>query len=554
MPPALQHRLAHYFALALIWAALALPNLGAASLWDIDEGLNAEAAREMYESGNWIVPRFNFQLRDAKPALLYWLQAAAYHAFGVNEFAARLPSAAAMLIAGLAVYELGRSMFSRTAGMLASLALMSCILVSAVAHFANPDALLLACTSVTFLSFWLGFAPRQPGEPPRRTWFVPFGLACGLGMLAKGPVALALPGLVVLLYLTWQRQLHSLLDRRLILGACAFAAVALPWYAMVTIETRGAFARGFFIKNNVERFVAPNNDHRGPIYYHPLVLLAGFAPWSVFVLPTLWYALRGCGRQPADDFRAEGDRPLAAQRLLVCWFVAYLAFFSGAATKLPGYTLPLYPAFALMTARFLDGWRRGEFRPHSAVMGYSFLWVLLIGIGISVGVLVVAGKLGEMPMPFRPVAELGRLAWLGGSLFVGGVITWGFAKAGHRVYALVAFSAAGVPFVAGLSGLGLPAFNGEKAPCELFATGRACRRDQDLRLATLLYHQPSLVFYGQREVQYLDDDARAAAFLGCPTPALLTLPRSEWAKLSLRVTGRVVATHWDMYRRCEIVV
>src|SRR5262249_38577077 len=206
----------------------------------------------------------------------------------------------------------------------------------------------------------------------------------------------------------------------------AFAAVALPWYAMVTIETRGAFARGFFIKNNVERFFAPNNDHRGPIYYHPLVLLAGFAPWSVFVLPTAWYALRGCVRRPAGDFRPEGDRFIAAQRLLICWFVAYLVFFSGAATKLPGYTLPLYPAIARMTARFLDGWRRGEFCPHRAVMGYSLLWVLLIGIGTIAGLLVAGGRWAEMPVSYRPIAGLGRLSWLGAILIVGGALTCGF--------------------------------------------------------------------------------------------------------------------------------
>ena len=72
---------------------MTLPNLGAPSLWDIDEGHNAEAAREMLDSGNWLVPTFNFQLRDHKPPLLYWLQIAGYEWFGVNEFAARLPSA-----------------------------------------------------------------------------------------------------------------------------------------------------------------------------------------------------------------------------------------------------------------------------------------------------------------------------------------------------------------------------------------------------------------------------------------------------------------------------
>src|SRR5437588_10611089 len=107
----LRFRLAHYAVLMLLGGGLFFLNLGRPSLWDIDEGNNAEAAREMYESGNWIVPTFNYHLRTDKPALLYWLQIFAYQSFGVNEFSARLPSALAALAAILMTYELGRRMF-----------------------------------------------------------------------------------------------------------------------------------------------------------------------------------------------------------------------------------------------------------------------------------------------------------------------------------------------------------------------------------------------------------------------------------------------------------
>src|SRR4051794_25840402 len=80
-------RLVHYLLLLAVAALLTLPGLGSVSLWDIDEGLNAGAAREMFESGNWVVPAFNSQPRTAKPALLYWLQATCYRQFGVTEFA-----------------------------------------------------------------------------------------------------------------------------------------------------------------------------------------------------------------------------------------------------------------------------------------------------------------------------------------------------------------------------------------------------------------------------------------------------------------------------------
>ena len=110
-------RCRHYLLLLLLSLLLSLPNLGKPSLWDIDEGNNAVAAREMMESGNWIVPTFNYHLRVDKPALLYWLQIAAYRLCGVDELAARLPSALAAILSIFLIYELTRLLFDpATAG------------------------------------------------------------------------------------------------------------------------------------------------------------------------------------------------------------------------------------------------------------------------------------------------------------------------------------------------------------------------------------------------------------------------------------------------------
>src|SRR6266404_3220939 len=153
----LNTRYGHYALLLVVAATLTFPNLGACSLWDIDEGNNAEAAREMLDCGNWVVPTFNYQLRVDKPALLYWLQIGAFRLFGINEFAARLPSALAALAAVLLTYELGRQMFGAATGLLAGLVSASTGLFCAAAHFANPDALLNAFTTLTLLFCWRSF-------------------------------------------------------------------------------------------------------------------------------------------------------------------------------------------------------------------------------------------------------------------------------------------------------------------------------------------------------------------------------------------------------------
>src|SRR5262249_923327 len=148
-----------------------------------------------------------------------------FRLFGVGEFAARLPSALAAIATVLLTYELGRSMFGASVGLLAGLVLASAGLFCAAGHFANPDALLIASSALTFHFFWRGFLARD------RWWFAWAGLSTGLAFLAKGPVGLLLPAAAILVFLLWTREVRRLLDWRLMLGALAFAGVALPWFA-----------------------------------------------------------------------------------------------------------------------------------------------------------------------------------------------------------------------------------------------------------------------------------------------------------------------------------
>jgi 4-amino-4-deoxy-L-arabinose transferase-like glycosyltransferase len=539
----LDNRAGHWLLLAAAWSVLCLPRLGSPSLWDIDEGNNAEAARDMAESGDWVVPHFNNQVRYDKPVLLYWLQAAAYAACGVNEFAARLPSALAALLAVLLTYELGRSMFGKGAGLLAGLALGSSISFAASAHFANPDALLDLFTVLSLGCWWADYRGRGG------VWYVAAGAASGLGMLAKGPVGLVLPMAILTLFTLWRRDWRRLLDRRLPWAVVAFLLAAAPWYVWVGVETKGQWLYEFWTKHNFQRATQVLENHRGPLFYYALVLLGGFAPWSVFLGPTLWLTWRNV-RQTAEDPR----RP--AFQFLACWMIVPLVFFSAASTKLPNYILPVFPAVAILTGCLLDGWRRGEVSVPPWVMRLSMTCLALLGLGVTVGLLVAGGvvRLGVLRDRYLPGVEY--CAILGAVWMVGAMVAAWCLRHGRKGGLIAVVGVAGLAFTAAAGGWGAVAVDRHKAPRELARALPADQLQRDLRVGAYDYFQPSFVFYCRREVTRLSNPWRLIDFLNSPLPAYAVLPARAWEDLRtfLPRPFRVVDRRYDLYEGREVVL
>jgi 4-amino-4-deoxy-L-arabinose transferase-like glycosyltransferase len=538
-------RLADYALLLAIAAALTLPNLGASSLWDVDEGVNAEAAREMHASGTWVIPTFNFELRTAKPVMLYWLQRASYAAFGVSEWSARLPSALAGWLTILLTYELARRMFGRGTGLLAGIVLASAIEFCVLAHAATPDSALLLFTVLALDLFWIGH------ENGGRRWWVPTAAACGLAMLTKGPVGVALPALVIGLYLAWNRELRRLLDRRILWGLVAFALVAGPWYAMIASETRGAWVKAFFVNENINRALNPMEDHSGPLFYHAAALFALFAPWSAFLVGTLWYGFTAA-RTGMESPAATECRP---HRFLLCWFAAYLVFFSLVRTKLPNYVLPLYPALAVLTARFLVRWREAELAVPRWLMPAAAAAMLLIATGAIIGLLAAGGTLplGRM----RTFPGLERWAVLGLVPLAAALLMIRLLRIGERRTLVFAVAASAVLFVALIAAFSPSVMDRYKAPRELVRDSGVSDTARDLRLATFDWFRPSLVFYAGRGVDQLASPAKAAEFLAVPTPGYLFVAEPIWiAGLEKLVTGphRIVSSHFDFYSNCNVLV
>lgn len=517
-----------------LWALVTLPFLGGARLWDIDEGNNTEASREMRVADNWVVPTFNFELRVDKPALINWLQILAGLAVGEGELAARLPSACAALVTMLATWLLGRAWLGGAGGLLAAVALGTSPLFIAAARFANPDSMLTALVTATVASHAL--AGRHGA------WLLAAAVFSALGMLAKGPVALALPGAVILASLAWERRLLSLVNRWTIPAIGLWLVIAVPWYLWVGEETKYAWLRGFFLEHNVGRFTSTMEGHGGGWWYYGPVLLAGLFPWSLFIACAVALVARG----------ATSARP-ETTRLLVFWFAIPVILFSLSSTKLPNYVLPCYPAAALLLAGGLLSWARGESRVGGRWLTAGVAGMALAGLAILGAFLVAGGLFGPIGR-FRPFPGLERWAWVGLAP-VAGALAAGLCLARSRKGALAGIALGAVAFSALLGAWNGRTLNRYKAPEALARALPEGHLAHDLRLAAHDWFQPSLVYYSRRKVQRLNKDAEAAAFLRQPLPACLAVSAKAWERMRGQVPEVVeLARRYDMYRRTDVVL
>jgi 4-amino-4-deoxy-L-arabinose transferase-like glycosyltransferase len=353
--------------LLVLVAALLLLRLGTVPLLGPDEPRYARVAVEMHRSGNWVTPTLGGEPWLEKPILYYWLAGGAFSVLGENEWAARLPSvvAALLLVGGTALF--GARLFGRSAGLHAGFIAGTSLLVFAFGRAATMDMLLASFTTLALGFFALGLL----GIAGRLA--VPVAWVCvGLATLAKGPIGVLLPVLVVGIYVAVTRR--SDLARRALspAGLALCALVAAPWYLLILRDQGRAFVDVFLLNHNVERFTSTVHHHPGPVVYYLPVLLLGLFPWSGLALPA---------------FARLAPRRKAADLFVLAWLLAPLVFFSAAGSKLPGYVLPCVPPLALLMGRASSRLARGEDLP---------IWAgprAVAIVGVALGTLVACGPL-----------------------------------------------------------------------------------------------------------------------------------------------------------------
>jgi 4-amino-4-deoxy-L-arabinose transferase-like glycosyltransferase len=345
--------------LVLIGGVAFFWHLGSLGLIDETEPLFAEASRQMLVTGDWITPFFNGETRFDKPALIYWCQAIAYSIFGVNEWAVRLPSALAALgLISLALYTiqwyLAREDYLEqkvrptrrwlTAALGAAIMALNPEMI-VWGRAGVSDMLLVGCMDSALLCFFLGYAQPSKSEVKAR-WYLAFYILIAGAILTKGPVGIVLPGLIIGIFLLYMGNAKEVLrEMRPLTGLLITLCLSLPWYVLVIWRNGENYINSFFGYHNVERFTSVVNRHSAPWYFYFIIVLLGFAPYSVY-LPLAMARLKFWQR----NYWRSQERSSQLGLFAFFWFITIFGFFTIAVTKLPSYVLPLMPAAAILVA------------------------------------------------------------------------------------------------------------------------------------------------------------------------------------------------------------
>jgi 4-amino-4-deoxy-L-arabinose transferase-like glycosyltransferase len=387
-------------ALLVASAILLFVDLGGSTIWDANEAFYVETPRQMVLTGDYVNPSFNGEPRFNKPVLSYWVVAGFYKVMGVGVTAERVAIAFGALMLIVATFVIGRTLGGRNAGVIAALVVASAPAVMLWSRRIFIDVWLTAFLALALM--WYVLAEGYPHR--RRLSLVGMYVAIGLAMLTKGPVAIALPGLALLIHLVMTRTLRDLRVMLVPLGLVIIAAIVAPWYIADYHQHGWEHIKAFFIGENFDRYTETVGfQNRGPLFYIP-VLLGDLTPWSLFLPAAVWLAWRE--RRP--DLR-----------LMIIWIAVFAGVFSLSKTKQDLYIFPAAPAIAALIGVLIS-------RSIDAAAGArkdGVEWLARAGAVATALLLTAAGALAvylsgltsDIPN-LKPLAVAGAVLAAGGAL------------------------------------------------------------------------------------------------------------------------------------------
>src|SRR5689334_3563125 len=361
----------HLIFLVALCGAIYFPYLGNTPFFDKGEPREALAVQDIVQRGEWLFPLKRATAIPSKPPLFHWSAALVSELTGaLNETTIRFPSALYATLGVLLIYVLGRTLYGPAVALLAGAILATTMVYSDQALSARVDMTLcffLTLSLVLFYSLYSGFLAH-------RLWYFAFYFIVGIGTLAKGPLGILLPGLVVAGFLTIKRRWDLMVKFAFHPGAVLTLVLAGGWYGLAITRGGEGFVDRQLLQENLKRFFG-GSGHSHPIYYYVPYLFSLGLPWSFFFPFLLWDLLKK-SRTGGDDYL-----------FLESWFVVMFVFFSLSAGKRPVYLLPIYPPLSLLLADWIYeqnrsmGWRLLLYRTVAAVAAATAVVLLVISFG-----------------------------------------------------------------------------------------------------------------------------------------------------------------------------
>ncbi len=491
--------------------------IGAHDLWSPDEPRYAQVAREMLDTGDWVVPHLNGEVYQEKPPLYFWLVALLSKPFGdVNETTARFPSASAATLIVLATYLFGRKTMGEREAFLGSLIIATSAQFLWIGRIGVIDTLLALSILGSVICFYLGYAKR------RSLLYVIGFLFLVPAALSKGPVGIAIPVIVMLIFLVVEiaTSKESSLRQLGWFGACTIvgliiiALFVVPWWKAAYERSGGAYGSLSLLKQQTEGRMFQSYSHRQPIYYYFLQILWQLFPWTVF-LPLSIYTVKQKG-----DLREN-----MGLRFLVIWFLSVFVFFTVISGKRSQYILPLFPSAGLIFGwavinSNLDTGRLRERRDFSI----PFL-LLLLGFAGSLIAAVVGAYLRARE--YLPVALVAALVSA-----VAFVIVLRYCLNRPPKTALAFLIGATILLVALLFGYVAPVVDKYNSARPFCSDVLATTKEGDALFFYKVY-RPNVHFYMGRRMPRLDSGVEVVKALGTTRRALLVLQNKDRGALDL---------------------
>jgi len=301
-----------------------------------DEARYVEIPREMLVTGDFITPRLNGVKYFEKPPLFYWLQAGMMKIFGLSEVSMRLVNVAMAVGGVVATYAFAASLYSFWVGLVAAFILATSPLYFGLAHMILLDMSTSIFITLSLFSFYKAFTSSPLGRVRgRRLWFWGFAVACGLGVMTKGIMALAIPGPIIVAWLTLTRQWGQLRPFYPLTALAIFSSLVVPWHIIVMIKNP-EFTHKYFLVEHFLRFTTNYHARYQPIWFFIPIVLIGLFPW-IAALPR---SLKNIKQDPLKLY-------------LTLWVGWVMTFFSVGNSKLIPYILPAFPPLAILLAQ---GW------------------------------------------------------------------------------------------------------------------------------------------------------------------------------------------------------